>query len=640
VHKWILLALSLSASSFSWALDEMPEATQEEQGKALFETRCASCHLQEDSKAPRPEALAVMSFDDIMLSLEFGRMQPQAAGLNKIEKAAISRYLSADSKVDESWMQAAQCVDNSINLQDVPSPNWGLGEHNQRYVPSELAGINLQNIDRLKLKWAFAYPQVTAARSQPVLTADTLFVGAKSGDLFALDRRSGCIKWRFKADSSVRSAVILGNRDTDDGSKPTLFFGDTLSSAYAVDAASGRLLWKKSVSLFPTSVITGSPAYHDGVIYMPISSYEIAAAGMPNYPCCHSHGAVVALNANTGETRWTWHAMGKATPQGKNSAGGIRFGPSGASVWTTPTIDVERGVLYIGTAENMSRPVTDTSDAIIALNLSDGQVRWKYQALKNDVWNSACLNGGPNCPENAGQDFDFGASIIMTQNREGKDILLAGQKSGAVYALDPDGHKDGEGHVIWTNFDTRNTVYSPNPGVHWGMAVAGQSLFVPIADSDRPFPGYQARPGVYALDVSTGKALWANQVSRSCDFKPSASDSFGLEAMRKKSEEDNAAKQCSFHFSISAAVTATDDLLLAGGLDGILRAYDNRTGEVVWQTATAKAFKTSNGLEGHGGAIDVDGPVIANGMLFIHSGYSMFGQLPGNVLLAFEIDEP
>jgi len=639
VYKWMMAALSLSVSLASWGLDEVPNAEQEEPGAALFDTHCAACHNDPNSKAPHPDALAAMSFDDIMLSLEFGRMQPQAAGINKIDKAAIARYLSADSKIDESWMVAAQCDDSSINLAEVISPNWGLGQHNQRYLSDELAGINLENVGRLKLKWAFAYPQVTAARSQPVLTADTLFVGAKSGDLFALDRSSGCIKWRFKADSSVRSAVIMGER----AGKPTLFFGDTLSSAYAVDAASGQLLWKKSLSLFPTSVITGSPAYHEGTIYMPISSYEIAAAGMPNYPCCHSHGAVVALNVDSGEKRWTWHAMGKATPQGKNAAGGMRFGPSGASVWTTPTIDASRGVLYIGTAENMSHPATDTSDAIIALNLNDGQIRWKYQALKNDVWNAACLNGGPNCPENAGQDFDFGASVIMTQNSEGKDLLLAGQKSGAVYALDPDGHSKGQGKVIWTNFETRNTVYSPNPGVHWGMAVAGQTLFVPIADSDRPFPDYQARPGVYALDVSTGKALWGNQVTRSCEYKKPLSGSFGLEAMRKKEdgiEGENASSQCSFHFSISAAITATDELLMAGGLDGILRAYNNRTGDIVWQTETAKAFDTVNGVAGHGGAIDVDGPVMGGGMLFIHSGYSMFGQLPGNVLLAFEVEQP
>jgi len=635
----MMAAVSLTMCAVSWGLDEVPNAEKVEPGAALFETHCAACHNDPNSKAPRVEALAAMSFDDIMLSLEFGRMQPQAAGINKIDKAAIARYLSADSKVDETWMVAAQCDDRSINLSQVISPNWGLGKHNQRYLSDETAGINLENVGRLKLKWAFAYPQVTAARSQPVLTADTLFVGAKSGDLFALDRSTGCIKWRFKADSSVRSAVILGQR----GGLPTLFFGDTLSSAYAVDAASGQLLWKKSLSIFPTSVITGSPAYHEGVIYMPISSYEIAAAGMPNYPCCHSHGAVVALNADTGEEHWTWHAMGKATPQGKNDAGRMRFGPSGASVWTTPTIDAARGVLYIGTAENMSHPATDTSDAIIALNLDDGKTRWKYQALKNDVWNAACLNGGPNCPENAGQDFDFGASVVMTQNREGKDVLLAGQKSGAVYALDPDGHSKGQGKVIWTNFETRNNVYSPNPGVHWGMAVSGQTLFVPIADSDRPFPNYQARPGVYALDVTTGKAIWGNQVSRSCDYKKPLSGSFGLEAMRKKGEGDEGTKdksQCSFHFSISAAVTATDELLMAGGLDGILRAYNSRTGDIVWKTETAKAFDTVNGVAGHGGAIDVDGPVMGGGMLFIHSGYSMFGQLPGNVLLAFEVEQP
>jgi len=613
-----------------YGLEQAPDI--EVVGKQIFDQHCAVCHDNTDSKAPRREALATVSFDNIMLSLEFGRMQPQAAGLDKLQKAAVAKYLAADNKVDESWIEASSCESPSIDTDNILSGGWGLSGGNRRFVEGEVSGISRENIDSLKLKWTFAYPQVSDARSQPVMTADTLFVGSKSGNVFALDRESGCIKWRYKADSSVRSALVLGQVDD----RAALFLGDTLSSAYALDAKSGKLIWKRSLSLFPTSVITGSPAYHQDTLYVPISSYEIAAAGMPQYPCCRSHGAVVALDVTSGEQQWIWHGTPQATLQAKDENGHMRFGPSGVSVWSTPTIDIKRGLLYIGTAENLSRPATDTSDAVIALGLTDGVMRWKYQGLKDDVWNAGCLNKGPNCPENAGPDFDFGASIILTQNAAGKDVLLAGQKSGAVFAFDPDGYENGDGKLLWKNTDTLNTVYSPNPGVHWGMAVEGQKLFVPIADSVRPFPGYTPRPGLYALDINTGENVWAATIERSCELTGELSKSYGLQAMREKEDSDES--DCSFHFSYSAAATATDGLVFVGGLDGILRAYNSDTGQVVWQTETAKAFKGVNGIDGRGGAIDVDGAVIGGGMLFIHSGYSMFGQLPGNLLLGYEVD--
>ncbi len=628
IYRWSLGLACLWGAALAQA--EQPSA--EQIGRQLFEAHCASCHNNPDSKAPRREALQMMPFDKIMLAMEFGVMQPQAAGLQKLQKAAIAKYLAGSAKVDESWIAQSSCDNPAMDLQPITT-GWGLGKHNQRYLPAEVSGIHPGNVTSLKLKWAFAYPQVADARSQPLMTKDTLFVGSKSGNLFALDSDRGCIKWRFRADSSVRSGLVLGERD----GKPALFFGDALSSAYAVDAKTGQLLWKTSLSLYPTSVITGSPAYHQGKLYVPVSSYEIAAAGMPNYPCCHSHGAVVALDVQAGQQDWIWHGTDKATLQQVTPEGQKRFGPSGVSVWSTPTIDAKRGLLYFGTAENLTQPATDNSDAIIALDLKTGAERWKYQALKNDVWNSACLNGGPNCPQNAGQDFDFGASVILTQNREGKDVLLAGQKSGAVYAFDPDGHANGQGKLLWNNVDTRNTVYSPNPGVHWGMAVEGQTLFVPIADADRPFPDYTPRPGLYALDINTGERVWASPVSRSCKFKSDADGSYGLQAMRDKSAGE--AADCSFHYSLSAAVTATDGLVFAGGLDGILRAYDSATGEVLWQTRTAQTYQGVNGIEGRGGSIDVDGPVLGDGKLVIHSGYSMFGQLPGNVLLVYEVSD-
>jgi polyvinyl alcohol dehydrogenase (cytochrome) len=623
--------LAIFTAQLSWGLDQMPGQSLADAGKQVFEANCAMCHDDPNNKAPNRESLAAMSFDNIMMALELGRMQPQASGLDKIQKASVATFLAGDSKVDESWIEESACSNKSIDLDNVLSSNWGLSQNNTRYVDSATSGITKANVGKLKLKWSFAFPKTTDARSQPVLTKDTLFVGSKNGNLFALDKSTGCIKWRFKADSSVRSGLVLGERE----GKPTLYFGDALSTAYAVDAQAGTLLWKQSLAVFPTSIITGSPAYHEGTLYVPISSYEIVAAGMSVYPCCRSHGVVAALDVKSGEKKWLWHGTPQATPQPKTESGLMQFGPSGVSVWSSPMIDEKRGVLYVGTAENLSHPATDTSDAVIALELSTGAVRWKYQVMDKDVWNSACLNGGPNCPKNAGGDLDIGASIILTQDSKGNDILLAGQKSGAVYGFDPDGHNNGQGKLLWKNTDTENTVYSPNPGVHWGMAVEGGKVYVPIADAVRNFPNYVPRPGLYALNIDDGKTVWSHKAERGCELEGDGSGAYGLEAMRQGKTSEKS--KCSFHYSLSAAATTTDGIVFAGRLDGKLQAYDTKTGEILWETETARSFDSVNGIEGHGGAIDVDGPVIGDGMLFINSGYSMFGQLPGNVLLGFEV---
>lgn len=625
---------TLLLPSMTFALTDAPAQNEANAaGKEVYETHCAACHNDANNKAPERASLEKMTFDAIFQALEFGVMQPQGAALDKSQKSAVAKYLAGDNKIDESWIAASECSDKSVNTAHVLSGNWGLSRGNQRYVDPGIAGINKDNISSLKFKWAFAYPKVADVRTHPALTTDTIFTGSKSGNLFALDKKSGCIKWRYKADASVRSGIVVGERK----GTTTLFFGDALGTAYAVDASSGGLQWKQSLALFPTSIITGTPAYHEGVLYVPVSSYEVAAAGMPQYPCCKSHGAVVALNVATGDRKWEWHATRDAVSQGKTESGAERFGPSGASVWSSPTVDAKRGLLYFGTGENMSRPSTDTSDAIIAVEMASGKQVWSYQGTKDDVWNAACLNGGPNCPTNPGSDLDFGASVILTERSDGKDILLAGQKSGAVYAFDPDGHKDGAGKLLWKNSDTENIVYSPNPGVHWGMAVENGKVFVPIADVDRVFDGYLARPGLYALDIDTGKRVWAHPAERGCEIsEEQRSAAWGLEATRKG--EKPVESDCSIFFSLSAAATATDGIVFAGRLDGKLQAYDSDTGNILWESETKRKFETVNGVEGKGGSIDVDGPVLGDGMLFIHSGYSLFGQIPGNVLIAFEAD--
>ena len=600
-------------------------------GERLFDRHCASCHDNPAMHAPTREALSGFSKESILVAMEFGKMQPMAANLLQQERFLIATYLAGSAPDASEWVEQHLCPAPASGAAVEYVSDWGLGTDNRRFVSSERAGIDRSNVGSLELAWSLAFPRVTDMRSQPAIVGDTLYFGDKTGQLYALDRTSGCIRAHTKVFSGIRSAITVA---TLNNGRKLLVFADSLATVFAMDPQSLEVVWQHSARLFNTSVISGSISYYDDRLFVPISSFEVAAAGSPSHICCTSHGGVIALDAGTGEQLWQWHATEDATLQGQNSAGQDQYGPSGASVWTTPAVDAKRNRIYIGTGENLTHPATDTSDAIIALDMDSGAVAWRFQATVGDVWNAACLNGGANCPENAGGDFDFGASVIITRDADGNDVLLAGQKSGEVFALDPDTRSPG-GEVLWRN---RVSLGTTNGGIHWGMAVSGQRLVVPVADPERERPGYTPRPGLYTLDVSSGELLWQQPVERGCEIEEKNKPLIGLENLRSSEKPElSELYKCSFYYGLSAAATATPELAFSAGLDGKVRAYDIATGEVLWQTRTAQPFVASNGVEGHGGAIDVSGQVLADGWLYVQSGYSMFGQLPGNVLLAYRV---
>jgi len=597
-------------------------------GGRLFDQHCATCHDNPAMHAPTREALSGFSKESIMIALEFGKMQPMAAQLRRQERFLIANYLAGSAPDMDGWIEQHRCTAPDSSAQTEYVTNWGLGTHNRRFVANENAGINRDNVATLQLAWSLAFPKVTDMRSQPAIIGDTLFFGDKTGKLYALDRTTGCIRAHTKVFSGIRSAITVAT--LGDGKK-LLVFADSLATVFAVDPASLEIVWQTSARLFDTSVISGSISYDNNRLFIPVSSYEVAVSGSPSHVCCTSHGGVIALDAGTGEQLWQWHATDEATLQGQNADGQDQYGPSGAAVWTTPAIDAGRNRIYIGTGENLTHPATDTSDAIIALDMDSGAMAWHFQATAGDVWNAACLNGGANCPHDPGDDFDFGASVIIADRPDGSQVLLAGQKSGEVFALDP----DANGAVLWRN---RISLGTTNGGIHWGMALSGEQLLVPVADPERERPGYTPRPGLYALDVASGAVLWQQPVARGCEIDSQNRPLIGLENMRSGVKPDLAQLyQCSFYYGLSAAATATPELAFSAGLDGTLRAYDIATGAILWQTRTAQPFTALNGIVGHGGAIDVSGQVLADGWLYVQSGYSMFGQLPGNMLLAYRV---
>ncbi|TAJ94203.1 MAG: cytochrome C oxidase Cbb3 [Gammaproteobacteria bacterium] len=598
-------------------------ASGKELGASIYAKNCASCHdFSEATRAPAPTALKELGFRTIRLSLTDGKMREQGALLTSEEQDAVAIHLAGEREIDDSWLAKSMCQSARRGIDTAIEPTmatFGINRMNHRHLTAAEAGLDRAGLASLELAWAFGFPGNASMRSQPVIVGDTLFIAAvDTGRLYALDiAGEPCIEWVYQAEIPLRTSMSYGDRG--DGRK-VLAMGDTAARTLMVDAQSGALLWLTDVKVNEKSksATTGTPVIHGGKVYVPISSFEQSSLGAnPDYECCRSHGAVTALDAMTGQKVWTAHTMEEATPRNISRVGTQQWGPSGAPIWSTPAIDEKRGVLYVGTGQNNSIPPTDTSDAILALDLEDGSLRWKFQATRNDIFLTGCMfeRDGPNCPPEWSlmADHDFGASVVIAQRNDGRDILLAGQKSGKLWALDP----DDSGKLLWS------TDVGPGGalgGIHWGMALAGNRVYVPVNRMNGPGedPEDTRKTGMHAVDVNTGKVLWSYYNEPDCtgprkEYMPTCDRAAGL----------------------SAAALAIDAAVVHGGLDGFLRVFDGETGAVLFRFDTATPFATVNGVEGHGGSIDNASIAAGNGMLFVGSGYSLVGSQAGNVLLAF-----
>ena len=577
-------------------------------GEAVYQRACASCHDGGALQAPLYESLVKLSSDQIMSSLTTGVMASQALSLSLAEKEAVSLYISQTQSGE--FEQIGLCADSrAYTPGPVDISDWGMGARNWRAVDEDQTSLNADNAASLELAWVFAFPQATRARVQPTLSDGVLFTADQTGRIFALDAETGCTLWTVQTESEIRSPLIIGS--DANGNADRLFFGDLSGNVHALDLATRERIWTVRADEHPQTTITGAMRYVDGRLYVPVSSQEVIAAMNSSYECCTFRGSVLALNAATGEQIWKTMTITEApSPRGTNSAGATLHGPAGAPVWSTPTIDTDRGLLYVGTGENYSHPASAMSDAILAMDLDTGRIVWSYQATADDVWNAACPSG-PNCPVDTGPDYDFGAPPVLVDLAGGGSLLLAGQKSGDVYALDP----DNGGRLVWQAKPGRGGIMG---GVHWGMTTDGETLFVPISDlsvypRDAHLP---PQSGVHALQIGTGEPVWSTVLPNECG---------------------DVRWRCSP--GVSAAATYAPGVILGGSLDGMLRAFSAETGDVLWSFNTNQTFEGVNGLEGEGGGIDSSGPVVSGRYVYATSGYDKFGQKGGNLLFAFRHSE-
>ncbi|RYY30022.1 MAG: dehydrogenase [Chitinophagaceae bacterium] len=573
-------------------------------GMKLFGTHCLGCHQEsQQSLAPGYQVLSSMTPRAIYASLTTGKMKHQSAALSDDEKKTIAEWLTRSTLKSVAMPEDAYTSFTPNNLSGKSDHSgWGNDKAGTGFRSAEPASITKENVSSLKLKWAFAFPEGTITRTKPAIAGEWLIVGSQYGQVYAINRNTGKIGWEFSATAAVRGAISI----VRNGQKITAIFADYSTNVYAINVKTGKLIWNSRAGFEPHSANTGSVIVHQGKVYVPIVSAEIGATSLNKYQCCTSSGGVVALNAETGKLVWTYRILPEAVLSVKKKNGESFYGPSGAPVWCSPTIDVKRGLLYIGTGQNYSDPTTSTSDALQAIDLKTGKLVWNFQATSEDAYNIAC----PvflNCPTSNGPDLDFGMAPILVKGPDGNDMLLAGQKSGVVFALTP------QGKLLWK---TRIGKGGKLGGIHWGMATDGVHVYASNADNfialDNRAPDIKPTPGVYALNLKTGDTLWSS---------PSPACSSGNVCFNGN----------------SAAPLVIPGIVFAGSLNGIIRALSTLDGSVLWEYNTVREYNTSNGIKGKGGAIDGPPPVVADGVLYINSGYGMFGQMPGNVLLAFEV---
>jgi polyvinyl alcohol dehydrogenase (cytochrome) len=587
-------------------------------GQQVFGIYCAACHMENpqpqgspNEKAPTHAQLREFSADAVLSSLTFGKMQVQGSVLSDVQRRQVSEFATGKTLSAVAVTGSPnRCATTPplANLDRGPSWNgFGNGLPSTRFQDAKAGGLTAADLPRLKLKWAFGYAAVGAARAQPTYAAGRLFVASENGEVHALDPRTGCGYWTFKAQAGVRTAPFVAQWRSGGRSGTGVYFGDGRANVYGVDAATGMLLWTRKVDDHASASITGAPVVHQGRVFVGVQGLSEEGRGSTNnYACCTFRGSLVALDAASGEVLWRTYTIDEPQPRAKNRDGVQMFGPAGGAIWSAPSVDVKRSLVYAATGNAYADPPQQMTNAVIAFDARTGKVRWHRQMTPKDAWAMGCQPtnpGNPACPEVLGPDFDFSATPIIARAGS-RDVIVIPQKSGIAFALDP----DREGATLW---ETRFAQGS-GLGGQWGGAADRQNFYVGTNDY---LTGNQG--GLTAIDLKSGAKLW--------QLPPPSP----LLCGEKKQGCDGGQ---------GGAVTVIPGAVFSGAHDGGLRANSTKDGSQLWLFDANRPFQTVNGVAANGASFDGPGPVVAGGMLFVNSGYGGLVGRPGNVLLAFGLD--
>jgi polyvinyl alcohol dehydrogenase (cytochrome) len=643
-----LLAVAAALGLWVSAPAAYAQSTSLEEGAALFKQRCASCHEPAKDRAPSRGALAIRPASELTEALVDGVMAGMAEGLSAGQIQSVVRFLTETS--EEPTKQAVSgaarrpvvaTVDQMCASNPAIRPgssDWttvGRDNANTRYQPDP--GFSAKDAPRLKVKWSFSI--ANSRNAQPVVIGDWLWM-LSGGRMYALDTATGCVRYRVDGVSARNTPVALRSPISPSGWLLVVGRNNKIISGF--DAQTGRELWSSPIiDDHPMSAITGSPVVSGDLAFIGVTSREEPASQSANYACCSFRGSLVAIDVRTGAIRWKTYVLTEPTQLlGKNGGGLQMQGPAGAAIWSAPTVDASRGLVYVATGDSYTAVDTKAADAIMALEMESGRIRWSTQVTEGDNYVMGCTGEtpGPNCPEELGPDYDFGASPILMTLPGGRQVLLSGQKSGIAYGMDPD-----TGRLLW---DRKVGAGSVLGGIEWGIATDARYLFAPNSDianlwyayassrgetiKDFIHPQPPGKPGLTAIDPRSGRVVWHFPAPAApCFFKGD------------RTLSDRFPGAC-FN-AMSAAPAVMPGVVFQGSMDGWLRGFDTATGRIVFEdSTTSRTYATVNGVATQpGGSIDGNGPTLAQGMLFVVSGFDGAASTGGNgvnVLLAYSPD--
>ena len=595
--------------------DLVPAPDPSQPGAALYAQRCAQCHDHPVDRIPARAFLSIVKTpEQVVTALTGGVMQPMAAGLapDQIKSLAVFITGKEPGGTHDPDPDANRCEKPATPIVFGPGDwsAWGHDWDNSRFQPNP--GIKAADVPRLKVKWVFAYPG-NVADGQPTVAGDMLFVANRAGKVFALNAKTGCTYWSFIAQAGVHAAVAVG---PGPGGKQVAYVVSENGFLNALDALTGATIRTSRVEDHPSTRLTGSPTLYKGQIFVPLSSLEEVSLFNPAYACCNFRGGIAAIDTSTGKILWKTHTIEQEAKQiGVSGIGTKLFGPAGVAIFSAPTVDPKRKLVYAGNGNSYTQNSIDTANSVIALDMETGARRWVTQALPDD---DVCPKAQKpdECPH-TGPDFDFAAPPVLRKLPNGKEMLVAISKADEAFGFDP----DQNGKLIWRQKLGKG---SRTAGV-WGLSADVTQAYFGSSDV-RPAPGVTVG-GLTAVDFATGKTVWHTPAPPPVCAWGDAVSPLGVA---------NGAVGCSPAQPGASAVIP--GVVFSGSVDGHMRAYSTADGKVLWDVDTQKTYKTVDGVEGHGGSIDGPGPVIVDGVLYTNSGYGYVGEATGNVLLAYTVD--
>lgn len=600
--RWLVVACTVIASMLT-----SPTATTWGQAPAVANpdgnlgdkavARCVSCH----SLIGGMDKFHNLSPLDIYTVLRHGAMMEMTTGLSDGEMRAAARTFGDPAAPAKRPANGGSVMCESAAPLEPAAAAWPAWSNDSSNVRNVRQALSAKQLADYRVKWVFGFPDtwIWNGSGVPIAMANgRLYVGSTNRWFYAIDASSGCTRWAKELNGWIRGGAAVA--------EGVVVVGDSRGYVYGFDELTGNVLWSVLGDPQVGARVTGSITVANGKAFVPFSTMEMMVQDLaPSLPCCTFNGGVSAFDIHSGKRLWQTFMLERPVESlGKNEAGGDRYGPSGVAIWTAPTIDEKRGVLYVGTSHQISGTSEPVGNAVVALDLATGAKRW---VASFDADSQAAIAAGA---KEGSRDGDIPAPPMLLKRQDGREVLVVGSKESFIYELDP----DAKGAVLW---QVRIGAGGNLGGVSYGMASDGQRVYVPLYDRNYEAKSEKERgvSAFVALDLMNGKTLWRTEAPTSdCKGKSSLCEP-----------------------AFYSPATVVGDVVLTGTKDGLVRALDKKSGKPVWGFDTAQAFKSVNGIDAQGGSFSMGGIVMGDGMMFVNSGSAVFmSGMPGNALVALE----